>query len=239
MRISENHWLLNKPIAHRGLWNESIPENSLSAYRNAAENGFAIEIDIYLTKDGHLVSFHDETLNRMTDEKGFIYDKTLAELKSLKLRDSNETIPTLDEVLEVCDGNAPLLIEFKNQPDKRFVKTAVERLKKYKGEFCVQSFNPFYLNKIKKLAPEFIRGILATDNAPEESALNRYVLKNMTLNFLIKPDFISYRYGGLPLPAKKVKNLPVITWTITDQNTANKVKPFADNIIFENFIPEK
>jgi hypothetical protein len=61
----------------------------------------------------------------------------------------------------------------------------------------------------------------------------------MPLNWLIKPDFISYSYTGLPLKKRKVKNTPVITWTITNQETADKVKPYAKNIIFEKFIPKK
>ena len=239
MRINDNHWLLNTPIAHRGLWGDNIPENSMLAYQNACDNGYAIEIDIYATKDNQIVSFHDTTLKRMTGADGFIYDKTLAELKELRLNDSDFTIPTLDEILEICLNKAPLLIEIKNQPNKRIVELAIERLKKYDGEFCLQSFNPLYINKIKKLAPKFIRGILATNYAPEESNFTQFIVKNMPLNNLIKPDFISYFHGALPLKKTKVKGLPVITWTVTDQQTYDRVKPFARNIIFENFIPKK
>ena len=96
------------------------------------------------------------------------------------------------------------------------------------------------IKKIKKLAPEFIRGILATkSHCKKEKAFYRYVLKNMPFNFLIKPDFISYSYKDLPLPKSKTKNIPVITWTVTNQQIAEKVKPYAKNIIFEKFKPEK
>ena len=237
--INADHWLLNKPIAHRGLWGDKIIENSIPSYANAVKNGYPIEIDLYLTKDGHLVSFHDKTLLRMTGEKGYVYDKTLKQLNQLYLQGSKEKIPTFDQVLEVVNGLVPLLIEIKNQPNKKVVDKVVERLKDYKGEFAIQSFNPLYINRVKKLAPQFIRGILATKTHGKElKPFTRAIVKNMSLNFLIKPDFISYSFEDLPLKKCRLKKIPLITWTITDQASANAVKPFAKNIIFENFIPK-
>lgn len=241
MRITKDSFLLNKPIAHRGLWGNGVTENSLSAYLKAAERGYPIEIDLYLSKDGELFSFHDKTLLRMTAEKGFIYDKTAAELKKLRLKGTDETIPTFDEVLRITEGKIPLLVEIKNQPDKTVVDKTVARLKSYRGEFAVQSFNPFYIARVKKLAPEFIRGILATDDENDlkkENPVTRFVIKNMPLNGFIKPDFISYHYSGVPLPRKKTKDKAVLCWTVTSQKIYDGIKPFCDNIIFEEFIPE-
>ena len=236
-RIPKNYWLLNRPVAHRGLWGGEIIENSLTAYRNAVEKGYPIEIDLYVTKDGKLVSFHDSTLKRMTGADGYVYEKTLAELKQLQLLGTDERIPTFDEVLEIAENKVPLLIEIKDQPDKTVVEKTVERLKSYKGEFALQSFNPLYIKKVKKLAPQFIRGILATQDAGKKSAITNYIVKKMPLNFLIKPDFISYDYKGIPKYAKKTKKMPVISWTITSKEIETTVRPFIDNIIFEHYIP--
>lgn len=236
MRINKDCFLFNKPIAHRGLWNENIVENSLLAYQNAVEHGYPIEIDLYSTTDNEIVCFHDDTLSRMTGKDGFIYDKTLSELKELSLKNSGQKIPTLKEVLNLVSGKVPLLIEFKDQPNKNYISIAVKILKEYKGDFAVQSFNPLYLLKIKKLAPEFIIGILGTNTPPKErSFLTKFIVKNLSLNFLIKPDFISYNYKGLPI--KNPFNLPLLAWTIRDNEQATKALTFADNIIFENFIP--
>lgn len=238
MRIDNASWLLNKPIAHRGLWGGSIVENSITAYENAIKHGYPIEIDVYQTKDGKLVCFHDTYLHRMTNENAYVFEKTLDELNSLLLNGTTEKIPTLDQVLQLCENKVPLLVELKNQPSKSFVMQVVNRLKNYKGEFAIQSFNPFYLMKVKKLAPEFIRGVLATErHAKDKSFITRYVLKHMSFNNLIKPDFISYSFTGLPLPRRKIKNLPVIAWTIENQADYTKIKPLCKNIIFENFIP--
>ena len=240
MRINKDSWIVKSPIAHRGLWGGDIIENSLPAYQNAINNGYPIEIDLYSSKDGVLMSFHDATLKRMTGADGFIYDKTFFELKKLRLLNSDQKIPTFDEVLSLVDGKVPLLIELKDQPDKTYVDKVISRLKNYNGEFALQSFNPLYIKRVKKLAPEFIRGVLGTDrNVGDVSALTRYIVKKMPLNFLIKPDFISYNHLAFPLTKYKTKNKVLLAWTITDQDMANTALSYADNIIFEEFIPEK
>lgn len=239
MRIERDCWLITKPIAHRGLWGGNIIENSLTAYKRAIEEGFPIEIDLFLSTDGVLMSFHDDDLYRMTGVKGKIYEKDYEFLRSLSLLSSNERIPTFDQVLSLVDGKVPLLIEIKNQPNKMVVDKIVERLKSYRGDFAIQSFNPLYIKKVKKLEPKFLRGILATKTfADNKSKFINYVIKNMPLNFIIKPDFISYSYQDLPLKKRKRKNLPLLAWTVTDNETYKNLVGLCDNVIFENFIPE-
>ena len=239
MRIKNDSALFTVPIAHRGLWGGGVPENSIAAYINAAEHGFPIEIDLFPTLDNEIVVFHDDALSRMTGSDGKITEKTLAELKKLRLNGTEEKIPTLKEVLSAVNGKVPILIEFKNQKDNSYVESAVKTLKNYKGEFAVQSFNPFILKRIKKLAPEFIRGILAAKKPDTKKFIEKIIVKYMPFNFLCKPDFISYDYKGLPLKTRKKGKRMLIAWTITDQKTAEKVKKLSDNMIFENFVPEK
>lgn len=238
MRFNKDFWLIAKPIAHRGLWGSDIIENTLTAYQKAIDNGYPIEIDIYGTTDGEIVCFHDSTLLRMTGDGGYIYNKSLTELKNLSIFGTNEKIPTLNEVLKLVNGKTPLLIEFKNQPDNSYIPHAIEILKEYKGEFAVQSFNPLIINKIRKLAPEFTRGILASKFPDTQSKIEKFVVKRMPLNFLCKPQFISYDFNGLPLKKSKRHNLPVIAWTVRSKKTFEEIKDFCDNIIFEEFIPE-
>jgi glycerophosphoryl diester phosphodiesterase len=240
MRLSKDCWLLNNPIAHRGLWGGDIIENSITAYKNACDKGYPIEIDVYLTTDNKIVSFHDTNLKRMTGVDANITDKTLLELKQLSLLNSNEKIPTLEEILSICENKSPLLIEIKNQKNGyACVEELVKLLKNYKGEFAIQSFNPFYIKKVKELAPDFIRGILGTNKKESKKWTENFAIKFMPFNFIIKPDFISYKYSALPLKKRKVKNKAVLAWTITDKNAYDSVKPYADNIIFEHFIPNK
>ena len=61
-------WLVQKRIAHRGLFEEGKPENSLAAFENAIANNYAIELDVRALKDGTIVVFHDDKLGRMRTE---------------------------------------------------------------------------------------------------------------------------------------------------------------------------
>ncbi len=237
MRIKSNDWLLTVPIAHRGLWGNEIQENSIPAFINAAQNGFAIETDLYSTLDGEIVCFHDQNLLRLTGVNKNIYELALKEIKTLSINGGKEKIPTLKEVLSAVDGKTPLLIEFKDQPNKNYVDSAVKILKNYSGKFAVQSFNPFILKKIKKLAPDFLRGILSSNIPDVKSKIKHFVVKKMPFNFLCKPDFISYEYSGLPLKKSVKKNRPVLAWTVESKEIQNKIKTYCDNIIFEKFIP--
>lgn len=237
MRISDNHWLLNTPIAHRGLWGEDIVENSLIAYKNAVDKGFAIEIDLWASKDGTLFSFHDDNLLRMTGVDKKIYDCDDEFLKSLKLGNSDQKIPTFREVLFTVNGKVPLLIEIKDQPDKFIVERVLDELDEYQGGFAIQSFNPKYMQKVKKIAPHVIRGVLGTNYVEGVSPFIRFVLKHMPLNHKVKPDFISYNKLGLPLKKRKTKNKIVLGWTIQSKEEIEKYKDYFDNFIFEFFIP--
>lgn len=239
MKINADHWLLTKPVAHRGLWGGDIIENSLSAYQNAVDNGYPIEIDLHLSTDGVLFSFHDNTTTRMTGVNKNIHNLSSAEIKGLRLLDTDEQIPTFDEVLDLVDGKVPLLIEIKNQPNKKVVDKTIERLKSYKGEFAIQSFNPLYVARVKKLAPEFIRGVLASKKKSAKGWFNNFVINNMPFNFIAKPDFISHNFNGLPLNKRKVKDLPVIAWTITNKEEETLALKHAKNIIFELYDPSK
>ena len=97
-------------VAHRGLYDpaKGIPENSLTAFRLAAEAGYGMEMDLQLTRDGKLVVFHDKTLERMCGVKVNLTDLTYEELQSYRLSGTEERIPLFDEVLEVVDGRTPL-----------------------------------------------------------------------------------------------------------------------------------
>ncbi|HIT62490.1 MAG TPA: glycerophosphodiester phosphodiesterase, partial [Candidatus Caccovivens faecavium] len=139
-------WLVETPIAHRGLHDKVSPENSLSAFEKAVENGYAIELDVQLLADDTVVVFHDESLSRMTGNDGYIKFLNKEDLKVLKLGNSKEHIPTFEEVLKLVNGRTPLLIEIKNQfKVGKLEQKVIALLKDYKGEYAVQSFNPFSL----------------------------------------------------------------------------------------------
>ena len=235
-------WLVETPIAHRGLHSKGVPENSLAAFAKAIEKGYAIEFDVHMLADGTLVAFHDESLARMTGNDGYIKYLNKSDLKSLTLKGSKETIPTLEDILKLVDGKVPLLIEIKNQYKVgKIEQTVIDALKNYKGEYAVQSFNPYSLAYFKKHAPQILRGQLSGSFKGEKlSFFKKLVLKKMKLNKRVsEPHFINYEASALPNKyVKKYKDLPLLAWVVRSKEEYLKVVKFCDNIVFENFDPE-
>ena len=235
-------WLVCQPIAHRGLHDKDIPENSLPAFQNAIDNGYAIELDVQMIADGTLVVFHDDSLSRLTNNDGYLKFLNKSDLEILTLKGSKEKIPTLEDVLLFIKGQTPILIEIKNKGKVgQLEQKVIDLLKDYKGEFAVQSFNPFSLNYFKHHAPSILRGQLSGYFKGEKLAyFKEFLLKRMAFNKNIsEPHFISYDATTLPNRfVKKYKNLPLLAWTVRSKEDYLKVVKHCDNIIFENFIPE-
>ncbi|MBQ8882071.1 MAG: glycerophosphodiester phosphodiesterase [Clostridia bacterium] len=230
--------LFTRPIAHRGLHDSTTPENSLLAYQKAIDAGYAIEIDVRPIDDGTVVVFHDDDIKRMTNRDGYVCNLTKADLDEITLLDSDQKIPTFEEVLKFIDGRVPLLIEIKNTGKiGQLERDTLALLENYQGEFAVQSFNPYSLEYFKKHAPHILRGQLAAFFGKEMTFLRRYMLSRLKLNKVSAPDFISYRHSDLPIKYVTRTKLPVLAWTLRSNSELEKVKPYCDNIIFENFVP--
>ncbi len=229
--------------AHRGLHNATRAENSLSAFAAAVDAGYGIELDVRLSKDGELVVFHDDTLDRVTEGEGRIDKKTLRELKELHLLGTDDTVPTFSEVLALVDGKVPLLVELKEEPFKYGVtEKCVEILKEYKGEFIVESFNPLALWKFKKLMPGVLRGVLSDHFFAQQKYKKPmyFILQMFMLNFLASPDFIAFnheRYNSLGFKIQKNVFRPALfAWTVrsSDAEKLARKRGF-DSVIFENY----
>ena len=150
--------------AHRGIHNNKDinPENSLLAFKIAVEKGYGIELDVQVTRDNIPVVFHDNTLYRVCSLKNSIKDFTLKELVNLRLFNTEESIPTLEEVLKLVDGKVPLIVEIKNEStDINELKYIANILDNYSGVYCIESFNPLVLRWYKKNRPQLIRGQLS------------------------------------------------------------------------------
>lgn len=110
-------------VAHRGV-HDGIPENTLAAYRKAIELGADfVEVDLRETKDGHIVSIHNSTVDAYTkDYQGPVKAFTLAELQAMDIGSrvgpewADERIPTFDEILDLCRGRIGIYLDLKNAP---------------------------------------------------------------------------------------------------------------------------
>ena len=235
-RIKKDFWLLNRAVAHRGLHGEGVGENTLTAYSLAIQNGYPIEMDVQLTKDGVPVCFHDDSLLRVTGENSLIWDKTYEEIKHLKISGTGDGIPTFEQFLSFVDGKVPLLIEIKQQRTAKegIEQKVIDALKGYKGEYVIQSFDPFVMMRVRKINPSIIRGQLgggaSKSNLP---FIKRLVVNKLLLNFLSKPDFINYELGGAPLKSK----LPTVYWTVRTEEQKNRLEKLGANFVFENVTP--
>lgn len=241
MNIYES-WIVKTPIAHRGLFGEKVPENSLLAFKQAVKSKLPIELDVTALADGTPVIFHDEKLARMTGRDGFISSLSLSDIADFRLQGTKEKIPTLAEALEVIDGKVPVLIEIKNSGKVGPLEKAVwKELIKYDGDYAVESFNPYTLEWFKNNAPKVKRGQLACFFRNNEiTGVKRYALKRMLLNKKIsEPNFIVY--DGADMPNKYLKKyygvLPVLAYTIRSESEEIRLKGFCDNFLFDNYTP--
>lgn len=240
----EMSWLVEIPIAHRGLDNGDVVENSMEAFQNAIDKGYAIELDVQFSKDKEIVVFHDDNLLRMTNDDRDVKDVDYEELKNLKLEGSDETIPTLKEVIELVDNQVPILVETKDSEDAiKLAEKTYDIMEDYKGRYAIQSFNPFILEWFKNNASEVIRVQLSgtmTEGAENLKFYEKFVLKNLLLNFKSKPNAIAYELEGLnnlSVKLLKMRNYPIISWGIEDEADMKKAYESTDNIIFDNILP--
>jgi len=231
--------------AHRGLHGGQVPENSLLAFRRAVEAGYGIELDVQLSADGEVMVFHDYTLDRMTGREGKLSDWPADELSEQKLKTAagemtEETIPTLKQVLEVVDGRVPLLVELKGESTDTSLCPAVDHiLREYAGPYCIESFNPMLLAWYKKNQPKVYRGLLYTNVWKEKKrTLLNGILSLMLLNPLASPHFIAYdrKYPRAAAVGCAVRlwKADSFTWTIRREEEARGITTY---MIFENVRP--
>ena len=235
-------------IAHRGLFNkEDAPENSMEAFRRARDAGYAIELDVHLTRDGQLAVFHDDDLKRMCGEDKKISQMTFEELSQYRLLESCEKIPLFSQVLSEIDGRVPLLIEIKTDGDVKKTAAAVDvATKDYKGTFAVQSFNPVAPYFFKKHRREVPRGILSTDYSKgkvNQPFFIAFIMTNLLCNFVVRPDFIAYNHKYADQASfalmRKLYKTECAAWTVRNEKALKKAKKIFSMIIFDSFIPNK
>lgn len=238
-------WLKEAYITHRGLHGvDGLVENTRNSFTEAIKHGFGIEIDTNILKDGTVVVFHDKNLKRLFGIDRALKDLTYDELKTLKIAGTDETIPTLDEILLLVNGQVPLMIEIKPFGDKkRHAKSVREALKKYPYEVAIQSYDPSIVYWFKRHAKEHIRGQISeyfTDS--DMSNIMRKLLRRMVFNRLTKPDFINYRLEDMPnkyIDKARKKGMLILGYAARSPKTLSYARKAFDNAVFENFIPKK
>ncbi len=235
----------SRPIAHRGAHDdETVGENSLSAFSLAVERGFGIELDVRITSDGEPIVMHDPTLMRMCGVDKSVSSITLEELRKYPLM-SGEQVPTLKEALETIGGRVPLIIELKGDGGESFrlAEKTAGALTGYKGEYAVESFDPRCVFHYRKLSPGAARGILAQRRRKKGEKLRERIAFSaagaLLFNFLARPDFIAYRYSdgvGFNMRLCRLLGAKTVAWTIRSAEEYNDAATSYDAIIGENIL---
>lgn len=166
--------------AHRGAMCYE-PENTLAAFQRAIEQGtYRIELDVRLSRDGHVVVMHDATVDRTTNGSGAVADLTLAELKALQVG-GKEPVPTLEETLECVRDRCLLLVEIKPSG----IADEVVRVIRNAGmvSACtISSFDEPSLLRVKELEPGLATAYFQINPQPFNA---REVVERLGVSMLI------------------------------------------------------
>lgn len=243
--------LLTLPIAHRAYHNraEGRPENSRAAIRAAIAAGYGIEMDLQLSADGVPMVFHDDDLDRLTTQAGAVRNRTARELGQFQLRDAEDGIPTLAEVLTLVAGQVPLLIELKDQTGRMApVDGVLERataalLQSYSGDLGVMSFNPHSVALMAELLPNVARGITTGSYDPENWGEEAAVPEVASLRTIADyqrtgASFISHEWRDLDRPRVaelKAQGADILCWTIRSPAEEALARKIAQNVTFEGY----
>lgn len=231
-----------KIIAHRGA-SGSAPENTISAFKLALKYGCdGIELDVQQTLCGEIVVFHDWKLERTTNGKGSLRDKTLEELKELDCgswfseKFINEKIPTLDEVLEIIPENILINIEIKEEYSKErgIEKKVLEILKKRKrSNIIISSFSHNILKNIYRINKEIKLGLLIGGSLTD---ILMYIKMSGIKFFSYHPEKSFLRKEEVEVLSKE--GIEINVWTVNDIEDAKILKLMGVTSVITNY-PEK
>lgn len=250
MRVPLPAAFLAAPIAHRAFHDVAAgrPENSRAAVRAAIAAGYAIEIDLQLSRDGVAMVFHDETLERLTPRQGWLRDLTAAELGEIPLTGGDEGIPTFAEILSLVAGRVPVLVELKDQTlrmedtDGKLEAATVAALQVYTGPVALMSFNPHCIGHLARLAPHIARGITTSAYDPEDWApLPRETcdrLRPIPDYTSVGASFISHEAADLSRPRVAelaAQGAAILCWTIKSPAAEAAARRIAQNVTFEGY----
>lgn len=235
--------LFHPPVAHRGYWSpDGAPENSLGAFQAACQAGYGIELDVQLSADGEAMVFHDSKLARMTGVEGRLKDYSAADLSEMRLKGTDERIPTLLETMALIGHRAMVHVELKTPFGEvgPLEQRVHEVLIDHAGPVCVIGFNPYSHAWFADRFPGVLRGLDSYDykQAPGMSEEQRKSFAELEHVAIARPHFLALSVEMLP-DARATKyreeGMPVVAWTVRQPAQWDAIKDHCDNLIFEGF----
>jgi glycerophosphoryl diester phosphodiesterase len=244
----------DRPIAHRGLHDRAggVIENSISAFEAAIAKGYAIECDVQLSADGIPYIFHDDDLERLTGTKGRSDAITMEAVAALPLLGSSagERPQRFTEFLAQIAGRTLLQIELKRQSSaattEKLATMVAAALSTYQGPNVIESFDPNLLVAMRRAGYTGQLGIITyrydkRDWDTKLTPAGKFVLRHLLHWPRTRFDFISCQDTALDLPAVRLfraLGVPVTAWTVKSREQETRARTGADQIVFEDFVPE-
>jgi glycerophosphoryl diester phosphodiesterase len=191
---------------------------------------------------------HDYELGRLTEGSGELLSKTATELKAVAFKDTGDRMMTLGDLCSRVDGRVPLVLEVKSRfnGDRKLVARMVQVLASYHGPVVAMSFDPDQVLAIRDLMPQLPRGIVAQRHyqdgewklLPDEKIREMTGLRHA---FRTRPHFVAYWVNELPAPApwiaRNIFGCALLTWTVRTPEQRERAARYADQMIFEGFLP--
>lgn len=225
-------------FAHRGLWSPNgPPENSIAAFRAAAEAGVGIELDVQLSADNVPVVFHDPMLERMTDGAGAVWHHTAEALSALTLVGGDERIPTLTETLSALPAGTPVLIELKASPgDPAAYIRALEMAVFGTGALvATMSFVKPLNAALRTAALPFPRGVLFSPAAFDTADAARPAIDEA---LALGPAYLAPHHSqAAAVRAVTGPDTPLAAWTVDSEAALAPARAANAAIIFEHLDP--
>jgi glycerophosphoryl diester phosphodiesterase len=173
---------------------------------------------------------------------------TAAGLKEVPFKATSDRMMTLGELCAFVAGRVPLLIELKSRfdGDMRLTERTAGVLNGYSGPVALQSFDPALLERLREIAPDLPRGIVAERHYKHSEWHDLSASQKRSLAFLLhvpksRPHFVAYHVKDLPSLgpwiARQVLRLPLLTWTVRSEDDRERARSRADQMIFEGFRP--
>lgn len=233
--------------AHRGLHGDSVPENSLTAFRRAFDHGYGIELDLHLLKDGTIAVMHDSNMERTTGKNQILEELTREDLSRFRLGGTQEPVPLFSQVLSLCGGRFPMIIELKTYHGNgdAVSEAACRMLEDYSGPYCLESFDPKCVRWLKTHHPDLIRGQLSENFLKNDKsripAILRFAASYHLESFLTRPDFIAHRFSDRKTLSnfliRKLWRIQGVSWTIRNRQEFDIAVKEGWIPIFEGFLP--
>ena len=228
-------------FAHRGLHDDTMPKNSLSAIVAAADAGYGIEFDLHLSSDGVPIVSHDADTLSDTGVHLQIADTHSDVLRELTFSSNGERLATLDDVVREVGPRVPLLVELK--PTKRVKDTVREvalRLAGREDSVALQSFQPQLVWQGKRCGG-FLVGQLGEAPNGAMPLPERLFWQTLVTNAWNRPDFLAFYVSALRSPVvnfwRARLQVPLLGWTIVDDEDIAACRAAGAGMIFERVRP--